>query len=92
MPDLDVTSHEITTYQNAISALKQGESAEFIILAVTAKAFTSETVAQELEDIIQYASIPVLVLLGSSDQDVMNHITDLGAARCLSKPIRPGIL
>ncbi len=34
----------------------------------------------------------VLVLLGSSDQDVMNHITDLGAARCLSKPIRPGIL
>ena len=92
LPDLDVTSHEITTYQNAISALKQGESAEFIILAVTAKAFTSETVAQELEDIIQYASIPVLVLLGSSDQDVMNHITDLGAARCLSKPIRPGIL
>lgn len=92
LSDLGVAPREITTYQNAIADLKQAKAADLIILAITAREFTDETVIEEVENIIQYANCPVLGLLGSSEQDSINHIVDLGAARCLSKPIRPGIL
>ncbi|WP_456380464.1 response regulator [Thiolapillus sp.] len=92
LSDLGVASHEFSSYQQVITALKQGETPELVILAVTARKLAVETVAEEIEIIIQYSAAPVLALLGSSDQEDINHILDLGAARCLSKPIKPSVL
>ncbi len=92
LSDLGMATHEFSHYQKAIAALKQGETPELVILAVAAGKLAIENIAEEIEIIIQYSVAPVLVLLGSSDQGEINHVLDLGATRCLSKPIKPGVL
>ncbi|WP_456413001.1 ATP-binding protein [Thiolapillus sp.] len=92
LSDLGVAGHEYSSYQHVIEALKQSETPELIILAVAAREFADEAVAEKIEIIIEYSTAPVLVLLGSSAQEDSNHVLDLGAARCLSKPIKPGVL
>ncbi len=92
LADIGVTSQAYADYQSVIRILKQGEAPELIILAVAAKDLTAKIMAEDIETIMQYSSAPVLTLLGSSDQDDIQHMLTLGATRCLSKPIKPGVL
>jgi two-component system sensor histidine kinase BarA len=92
LSDIGVTSQAYSDYQSVIRILKQGEAPELIILAVAIKDLTAKTIAEEIEAIIQCSSAPVLILLGSSEQEDTKRMLTLGAARCLSKPIKPGVL
>lgn len=92
LSDLGAASDFYTSYADAIEALKRGQAPELIILAIGAKDYSDEAILDKLDTIIQYSAAPVLVLLGSSNQNDINHILDLGATRCLSKPVKPGVL
>ncbi|WP_456404307.1 response regulator [Thiolapillus sp.] len=92
LSDLGVVSDTYTSYEDTITALKQGDTPEILILAIGAKEFSRESTLSMLETIIQFSAAPVLALLGSSDQSHINSILDLGASRCLSKPVKPGVL
>ncbi len=92
LSDIGVTSQAYSDYQSVIRILKQGDVPELIILAVAARDLTAKTTAEEIETIIQCSSAPVLILLGSSEQEDIKRMLALGATRCLSKPIKPGVL
>jgi two-component system sensor histidine kinase BarA len=92
LSDLAVACQEFSDYKSALKSLEEDDQPDLLILAMTAKSCADSRQLELLSRLIRFSNAPVLVLLGSSRQDDLQTIIDLGATRCLSKPIKPVVL
>ncbi len=92
LSDLGVVCREFSGYASVVSALQNNGQPELLIVAMTAVGYDDPEQRELLSSIVRISVAPVLVLLGSSRQEDLNSVIDLGATRCLSKPIKPIVL
>ena len=92
LSDLGVVCREFSDYTSVVSALQKNDQPELLIVAMTAVSHEDPGQRNLLSTIARFSTAPVLVLLGSSRQEDLNAVVDLGASRCLSKPIKPAVL
>ena len=92
LADLGVICREFQDYTTAIPLLQDEEQPELLIVAMSARSYMDPDHLTLLSRLIQCSVAPVLVLLGSSKQEDIHTILDLGATRCLSKPVKPAVL
>ncbi|BAO44061.1 response regulator [Thiolapillus brandeum] len=92
LSDLGVVCRELSDYATALTALRHREQPDLLIVAMSASSYMNPDHMEILSELIEQSVAPVLVLLGSSRQEDLYSILDLGAARCLGKPVKPVVL
>ena len=92
LSNLGVICREYSGYEAVVKSLRDGEQPDLLIVAMSALDWEDSGQRDLLSRIIRLSVAPVLVLLGSSRQGDLDAIVDLGASRCLSKPIKPVVL
>jgi two-component system sensor histidine kinase BarA len=92
LSDLGVVCREFSDYSSVVNTLRKNDQPELLIVAMTAVSHEDPGQRDLLSTIARLSVAPVLVLLGSSRQADLNAVIDLGATRCLSKPIKPVVL
>ncbi len=89
---LSVVCRDFTDYESVLNSLKGNEQPDLLMLAMNANSYRNAEQLDLLSQVIRCSNAPVLVLLGSSRQEDLQFIVDMGAARCLSKPVKPAVL
>ncbi len=92
LSDLGVVCREFSEYASVANALQKTGQPELLIVAMNAVSYEDPRQRDLLSTITQLSLAPVLVLLGSSRQEDFDAVIDLGATRCLSKPVKPVVL
>ncbi len=90
--DLGIQIQEFSDFEGISTALTDHSLPDLLLLCVNATEFSTETSFLKIEEIIEHSSMPVLVLLSSSEQEDLNCLMDIGANQCLSKPVKPNVL
>jgi two-component system sensor histidine kinase BarA len=90
--DLGIKILEFSDLHEISSASSTHQQPDLLLLCVSATEYSNETTLCKIEEIIEFSSMPTLILLASSTQEDVRHMIDMGAYQCLSKPIKPNML